>query len=241
MKKCVQQDYLKWILTAVAWIALVSYLFYNNWAVSILLSPYVGLYIKERKREREVKRKKLLAVQFKDAMMAVSFSLNVGYSVENAFREALKELIPLYCEDSEIVREFKSIVRRVDNNENIETVLCDFAERSGVPDINYFAEIFRYAKRSGGDLMAIIKSTAITIRQKMEVEQEIQTVISGKCMEQRVMSIIPFGMIGYLRLTSPEVIMSLYGNLVGVVVMTVCLILYGASCYMAKRIVDIQV
>ena len=33
----------------------------------------------------------------------------------------------------------------------------DFAEESKVEDIMYFAEIFRYAKRSGGDLISIIR------------------------------------------------------------------------------------
>ncbi len=206
-----------------------------------MFSPYVGFYIKERLKEKEVEEKRHLVSQFADAMTAVSFSLNVGYSVENAFREALKELVPLYGADSRIVREFKGVVRRIDNNENVEDVLCDFAKKCDVEDISYFAEVFKYAKRSGGDLMAIIKNTAVTIRQKLEVEQEIQTVISGKRMEQRVMSMIPFGMIVYLRMTSPDMMDSLYGNVIGIVVMTVCLALYVISYYMARKIVDIKV
>ena len=50
----------------------------------------------------------------------------------------------------------------------------------------YFAEVFRYAKRSGGDLMAVIKNTAQIIQQKEEVMSEVDTIISGKKMEQRV-------------------------------------------------------
>lgn len=51
---------------------------------------------------------------------------------------------------------------------------------SKVEDIMYFAEIFRYAKRSGGDLMAVIKNTAQIIQQKEEVMSEVDTIISGK-------------------------------------------------------------
>lgn len=207
----------------------------------LVLSPYMRFYIKDKLREKEVVEKKRMAAQFKDAMMTVSFSLNVGYSIENAFRESVKELVLLYGENSMIVDEFKEIVRRIDNNENVEDVLCEFAKKCDVEDINYFVEVFRYAKRSGGDLIRIIKNTAGNIQQKLEVEEEVQTIISGKKLEQRVMSVIPLGMIVYLRLTSPQMMAVLYGNLIGVAVMTLSLILYVVAYYMAKKIVDIKV
>lgn len=82
--------------------------------------------------------------------------------------------------DSDIVVKFKHIVIRLGQNENLEDILDDFAEESKVEDIMYFAEIFRYAKRSGGDLMAVIKNTAQIIQQKEEVMSEVDTIISGK-------------------------------------------------------------
>ncbi len=219
----------------------VAYLFYDNVWVAVMFSPFLGFYIKNKKKGKEEVQRKQLAKQFVDACTAISFSLNVGYSIENAFVEASKELATLYGANSRIVSEFTGIVRRINNNENIENVLCEFAERSGVEDISYFAEVFKYAKRSGGDLIAIIKNTASIIRQKGEVEAQIQTVISGKKMEQRIMSIMPFGMIAYLKLTSPEMIGALYGNILGIIVMTVCLVLYTISFVMAEKIVNISV
>lgn len=241
MIRCGQQEYIRWLLTAVVILIVVAYLFYNNIWVMLVLSPYMRFYIKDKLREKEVVEKKRMAAQFKDAMMTVSFSLNVGYSIENAFRESVKELVLLYGENSMIVDEFKEIVRRIDNNENVEDVLCEFAKKCDVEDINYFVEVFRYAKRSGGDLIRIIKNTAGNIQQKLEVEEEVQTIISGKKLEQRVMSVIPLGMIVYLRLTSPQMMAVLYGNLIGVAVMTLSLILYVVAYYMAKKIVDIKV
>lgn len=222
-------------------IALAAYTFYDSWIAVLVLSPYLFLYVKENKKILIKQKKDRLGMQFKDAMLAVSFSLNVGYSMENAFREAISELILLYGKQGEIVLAFQNIVRRVARNENIEDVLSDFAKESEVEDIVYFAEVFRYAKRSGGDLVSIIKNTAALIREKQEVRNEIQTIISGKKMEQSVMSVMPFGIVLYLRITSPEFIEPLYGNLAGITVMTICLGLYAAADYLAKRIVQIDV
>lgn len=134
----------------------------------------------------------------------MSFALNVGYSIENAFGQAVDELTLMYGDDSDIVVKFKLIVIRLGQNENLEDILDDFAEESKVEDIMYFAEIFRYARRSGGDLMAVIKNTAQIIQQKEEVMSEVDTIISGKKMEQRVMSLIPAVIVIYLKVTAKE-------------------------------------
>ena len=133
------------------------------------------------------------------------------------------------------------IINRLERNENIEDVLEEFAKKSGVADIEYFAAVFRYAKRYGGDLIAIIRHTAETIREKNETYNEIQTIISGKKMEQKVMSAIPFFLLGYMKLTAWDFICPLYGNPAGVLMMSISLMVYIGADYIAGKIVEIEV
>lgn len=219
----------------------VGIVFYNSLAASAVLMPLTAVYVKLRQREDIKKQEEKLAQEFKDGIIAVSFSLNVGYSIENAFREAKKEMSVLYGDSSVIAKEFGIICNRMAQNENIENVLKDFAQKSAVEDILYFSEVFGYAKRSGGDLIAIIRNTALIISDKNEVAKEIRTIISGKKMEQTVMNVVPFGIIIYLRLTSPEFIEPLYGNFMGIVVMSICLIVYAAAFMLGRKITDIKV
>ena len=90
-------------------------------------------------------------------------------------------------------------------------------------------------------MISIIKNTVRTISEKIETENEIQVVISAKKMEQKIMSVVPFIIIGYLKLTSADFIAKLYNNIVGVLVMSVCLILYIAAVGLSKKIVDISI
>ena len=219
----------------------VGIIFYNSFLAVILLLPLCWVYVRIKKRELAKQEDERLAGAFKDGIIAVSFSLNVGYSIENAFREAYKEMQMLYGSESRIAKEFRIICNRMAQNENIEDIFMDFAEESKVEDIIYFAEIFRYAKRSGGDLISIIRNTTQIIQQKEEVLSEIDTIISGKRMEQRVMSIIPAAIVVYLKFTAAEFIQPLYGNMYGAVIMTVCLIVYVIADMWAKRIVNIEV
>ena len=162
----------RYILEGIIIVLAAAYIFYENVLMSFILSPYVYIHYRQRIKERIVHDKKSFKKKFKDGILAVSFALNVGYSIENAFGQAVDELTLMYGGDSDIVVKFKHIVIRLGQNENLEDILDDFAEESKVEDIMYFAEIFRYAKRSGGDLMAVIKNTAQIIQQKEEVMAE---------------------------------------------------------------------
>ena len=52
---------------------------------------------------------------------------------------------------------------------------------------------------------------------------------------------IPLGILMYLRITSGSFIEVLYGNALGIAVMTVCLIVYVMAVFISVKIVDIKV
>jgi tight adherence protein B len=179
-----RNDYI-YLLQAVLIVTAVSYVFYDSLIPVIIFSPYVIYHIKKQRFNERYQKDNELIRQFRDGMQAVSFALNTGYSIENSFAEALQELVMLYGQNAVIVADFNMIVNRIRRNENLEDVMDDYAARMNIADISYFAEIFRYAKRSGGDIPAIIKQTVRIIREKAEVQREIDTIISGRKMEQR--------------------------------------------------------
>ena len=69
----------------------------------------------------------------------------------------------------------------------------------------------------------------------------IRDRITGKRLEQRVMVCMPLVITLYLRLTSPEYIDVLYGNVMGIIVMTICLLIYAAAVMLAQKITDINI
>ena len=72
-------------------------------------------------------------------------------------------------------------------NENIESILKDFAERSGIEEIQHFADVFGF-KRTGGNLVEIIRTTTRMISERIEIKQEIETSLAAKRQEQRILS-----------------------------------------------------
>ena len=77
------------------------------------------------------------------------------------------------------------------------------------------------------------------INQRMEIKQEIETLVHGKKMESRVMSIIPFFILFYMDVTSKGYFDVLYHNLAGILIMTICLGIYIVAFLMSEKITEI--
>ncbi len=216
-------------------------LFYSNLPGILLLIPYGFVHIQNKKKQLIKKRKWQLNLEFRDGISSLLAALNAGYSVENAFCQAVMDLKLMYPPGALIVSEFEGIVNQIEMNRTVETVLMDFAGRAGVEDIANFAEVFVTAKRTGGDIIKIIRTTGNTINDKIEVNREIITLITGKRFESNIMSLIPIFIIIYLRLFSSGFLDPLYHNLFGYVFMTVILVLYYGVFCLTQKIVSIEV
>ena len=236
-----KREYLIAILKGSLIISMVSYLFYGTWLCAILFSPYLIWYIKSWEKQIIKKKQEIFHLQFKETIQSLSAALNVGYSVENAMREAVKDLKGLYKKEDTILRELTYMIRQLQMNVTAETVLKEFVARTGDEDVQTLVTVFNMAKRSGGDTLEIIRNVVRQMSEKIDVEREIETMMSAKKLELKIMTAIPFAMIAYLKVSFPEFLDVLYGNLAGVIVMSICLVIYLIAYEAGKRIVEIEV
>ena len=236
-----KHEYARAISQGIFLITIVSYLFYGTVLYAILLSPYLIWYVKSWERQMIQKKKQAFHMQFKEAIQSLSAALNVGYSVENAMRETWKDLQLLYQNDERILGEFRYMIRQLDMNLTVEAILKEFASRTGYEEAWMFVTVFSMAKRSGGDMIAIIRNAVYQIGEKIDVKREIHTMMAAKKLEFRIMSAVPFAMICYMKVSFPDFLDVLYGNVLGAVIMSVCLLIYAGAFELGKRIVEVEV
>ena len=74
-----------------------------------------------------------------------------------------------------------------------------------------------------------------------DVRKAIDTMLAAKKYEFQIMSVVPYGIIGYMSLSFPEFMNELYGNMAGIGVMTLCLGIYAGAYYLGIRILRIDV
>ena len=215
-------------------IGITAWLYYRKiWAVPALIPLGIWLYrefLKEEKKKREQEFQK----QFREMIQSLSAALNTGYSVE-------KELKILYPPEARISKELLVITRKLRIHIPVEQVLEEFAEQVLSEDVRSFVTVFITAKKSGGDMIGIIRNTTNQIGDKIEVKREIDTLLAAKKYEFQIMSVVPYGIIGYMSLSFPEFMNELYGNMAGIGVMTLCLGIYAGAYYLGIRILRIDV
>lgn len=220
---------------------LTGWIFYHSVLFTLLLSPLGIVLYRYFEKEKIGQKKSVFLQQFKEMVESVAAALNVGYSAENAFVDAQKELGTIYPKDALIRKELDLIVRKIRLQISLEQILFDFADRAELTDVRNFATVFSQAKRSGGDMIAIIKNTASQIGERVDVSREIDTILAAKKYEFRVMCVIPYAMIVYMRLSFPEFMEVLYGNIIGIGVMTLCLCVYCVACMLGVSLIKIEV
>lgn len=236
------RERLMYSIAAVIMCAVIAYTFFRSMYIFFVLAVIgVILYPEYKKRELTENRKRRLSLQFKEAIEILSSFLSAGYSVENAFGNSVGELITIFGRDAMIVKEFKYISDSISMNKPVERLLYEFAERSGVDDIRNFSEIFAAAKRTGGELGAIIEHTTEIIRERINVSEEINNLTASQRYQQRIMNMLPFMIILYIDFTSRGFFDAMYQTVLGKVVMTVCLGLYLAAIVMSEKILDIRI
>lgn len=245
------REYSKYLFQPVDWLEygfrlllkglIICYLFYDSFKAAVILIPFAVLDYRSLSKKKLKGQKQELTLQFKSMIEALTTSLNAGYSLEHSFETAKKDLLLMFDKRAFIFDELDIILSGLKMNVPLEKLLQDFGERSGVDDIRNFANVVMAAKKSGGNLIRIIQKTVNTIADKIAVEQEIQTLISAKKLEERIMMVMPYGIIFYLRISNGDFLQVLYHNLLGVLLMTTFLILVNVAELWASKIMEIQV
>lgn len=229
------------LITAVA-LYLVGMIFYKLWLLALLLT-LPALKAPKFWQKRQIERKRtLLKLHFKQALYSLSSSMAAGRSVENAFREAAKDLELLYPGgSSDMIRELDIITTRLEYGEPIESALLDFGARAQIEDIDNFIDVFVTCKRTGGDLIEVVRRTSTVIGEKMDIQQDISVMIAQKKFESNILLATPFVFILFINASSPEFMAPLYGTPMGIILATVGLSLLFLSAWLMAKFTNIQI
>lgn len=237
-----RRERLMYILLAAAAIFAVGMIFYQKPVLALLLSLFSLKFPAIRTKQIISRRKRELGAQFKDLLYALSSSMSAGRSLEAAFRDALRDLEVIYPDpETPIMLEITYIIRCIEMNMTVEDAIAQFAKRAHIEDIESFADVIRICKRSGGNLIEVIRSTSQMITDKIETKNEIETLITAKKFESRILSCTPVAMVAILSMTSPDYMYPVFHSVVGAAVMTVAIIMFAVAFFIGEKIMDIEV
>jgi len=220
----------------------LAYVFYQDVLIAALPVPLAVFYPQAKSRHLAAARRYELNLQFKDALESLAASLSAGRSVENAFKEAVRDLALLYPgTEACIIKELTAIAGMIELNEQVEDALVGFARRSGLEDVANFAEVFAIGKKSGGNMVEIMRTTSAVIGDKLRIMEEINTQLAQRKIEQKVLNAMPVSLLLLLSWSAGDYMAPVFHTAFGRMAMTAAVLLLAAAYYISKKITDIEV
>lgn len=231
---------LKEIGETAAMTAGAAWLCYRSVLALLLVIPIGFLNHRRIGSARKRERRQQFRTEYREMLNNLAAAVSGGYSVEGAFLEAEKELPLIFGRDSLLAGDLHRLNQRVRMNTPVEEAFLEFAAKWDYEEVRTFAEIFSFAKRTGGDYTANIRRTAENIGEQMAVLEEMQVQSSEKRTELLVMSIMPPAILLYVNISSPDFTSVLYRNPAGVLFMTVMAAAYVCFIRLGRLIIERQ-
>lgn len=218
---------------------IVTWLFFHTWQLGVIIGIPVG-YISQNVYCEHLKKKRLnrFVIQFRDLMESLVASYSVGKTTKDAFIGAAEDLERIYGENSDIVQELIIIRDGFRSQLRIEDMLSSIALRTGLEDIQNFASVFE-VRKEGTDMKSLVAETREIISNKIDVEMEIETVVSNAKNELYIMIVLPFIVMGALNMMGDETLTA--NTPTNILVRCGALAAIAVAYFLGKEITDIKV
>jgi tight adherence protein B len=236
-----------WAMTPIAFVILaVAFGFFfpglQN-PVALVLVFLLGLWAPRLFiKQRQKRRLRLFNEQLPDTITLLANSLRAGSSFLQGIELVTREARPPISE------EFERVVREMQLGVALQPALNNLVRRVASEDLELMVTAIQIQSQVGGNLATVLDAIAHTIRERMRIYGEIQTLTAMQRYSGYVITLLPIGLAALLFMISPSYISvmlesppELFGLPMGVVFFAVGLISMGIGYLFIRRIVDIKV
>jgi tight adherence protein B len=191
---------------------------------------------------RKSGRLKSFNKQLPDTITLIANALRAGSSFLQAIELVVRESRP------PISTEFGRVIREVNLGMSFEVALENMVRRVRSDDLELMATAISIQHTVGGNLAEILDSIAYTIRERVRIKGEIQTLTAQQRLSGYVVGFLPIALAGFLFIAAPGFMQPMFdprASLLGLPAGVVILAVGGFAMFMGfmfiRRIVDIEV
>lgn len=176
--------------------------------------------------------------EFKEALYPLLTAIRSGRSLENAFLltagEMEESLFPL------LGPKWKKAAGLLEIGYPMEECLFELSRTCKIPEMASFARTVEICKRSEGNVAKVLERTIHILSDKLTMEGELKVLLAKKRLEQRLMGVMPFLILGLLLVSSPGYLTPLFSSPGGLLVLISAAMLMLTGFFLSKRISDIH-
>jgi len=167
--------------------------------VGAIIGFPIGLFIpRSYVKRQQNKRLALFNNQLPDMLNLMVNGLRAGYSTMQALEAVSKEL-PAPVSD-----EFRRVVREMQLGIPMEDALDNLFRRIESDDLDLIITAINIQREVGGNLAEIMDIIAFTIRERIRIKREIQTLVAQVMYSGRTLAIMPIALAVFLWFINRE-------------------------------------
>jgi tight adherence protein B len=211
--------------------------------IALLVGAVVGFFLPRfYVRRRQGGRLNSFNKQLPDTITLLANALRAGSSFLQSIELVVRESRP------PISTEFQRVIREVNLGLPFEQALQNMVRRVKSEDLDLMATAISIQYQVGGNLAEILDSIAYTIRERVRIKGEIQTLTAQQRISGYVVAFLPIGLAGFLFLIAPSFMAPMFDASVNIGGIPTGMILIGVGLTMMfigfmaiRKIVDIEV
>ncbi|MFZ5595954.1 MAG: type II secretion system F family protein [Bacillota bacterium] len=214
---------------------ILSTLIFLDMSAGILAGVSVIVFSILWVRMAKVRRLHKFNSQIGDSLVIMSNSLRSGFSFLQAMDMVRKEL------PNPISREFGRAFQEMNLGTPTEEALENLSSRVGSEDLDLVITAVLIQRQVGGNLAEILDNIAATIRERIRIKGEIKTLTAQGKVSGIIIGILPFALAGILWFMSPDYLMPLFTDPMGIAMLVSALILETVGILLIRKIINIEI
>jgi tight adherence protein B len=216
--------------------ALVGLIAWWRWGLLFVLLFFLGylapgFYVKYRINQRLRKFNNQLG----DTLTLLSNALKAGYSFAQAIDTVAKNAV------APIGDEFARAVREMNLGGSPDEALQNITKRVASADFDLVATAYSIHRTVGGNLAEILDNIAYTIRERVRIKGEIQTLTAQARASGTIITALPILLAAFMFFVTPSYFKPMFGNIVGWVLIAIGAFMIFIGNMIIRRIVAIEV
>jgi len=190
-----------------------------------------GVYVKYRIG----RRLKAFNGQLGDTLTLLSNALKAGYSFAQAIDTVAKNAVP------PIGDEFSRAVREMNLGGSPDESLANITKRVASQDFDLVTTAYSIHRTVGGNLAEILDNIAYTIRERVRIKGEIQTLTAQARASGTIITALPILLAAFMFFVTPTYFQPMFGSIIGWILLAIGAFMIFIGNLIIRRIVAIEV
>lgn len=214
---------------------IIMMLVFQGWLVRIIAVAVGSIIPFLFVRYKKARRAKRFHEQLPDTLDLLAGALKAGYSFLQAVDTTAQETSP------PIKTEFQRLVAETRLGSPIEAALDQMAERINSTNVDWTVMAVKIQREVGGNLSEILEILADTVRQRDQVQRQIQALTGEGRLSAAILIILPFALAGVMFFVNPGYLGALFNSTMGLTMLGVAGVLMLIGIFWLKKIITIDV